>query len=139
MDELYHYGVKGQKWGVRRYQSKDGSLTTAGKKRRRADNQDREIRKERKQASKNRRTLSSEEINKRISRLKLEREFKTLTEENISPGKKAAKDILKNASIRVATAAAAGTTAYLVKAAMTKHFDVKEAANYIVPNPNKKK
>lgn len=139
MDELYHYGVKGQKWGVRRYQSKDGSLTAAEKKRRRADNQDREIRKERKQASKNRRTLSSEEINKRISRLKLEKEFKNLTEENISPGKKAAKDILKNASIRVATAAVAGTTAYLVKAAMTKHFDVKEAASYIVPNPNKKK
>lgn len=31
--ELYHYGVKGQKWGVRRYQNKDGSLTPAGKKR----------------------------------------------------------------------------------------------------------
>lgn len=34
MNELYHYGVKGQKWGVRRYQNKDGSLTTAGRKRR---------------------------------------------------------------------------------------------------------
>jgi hypothetical protein len=31
--ELYHYGVKGMKWGVRRYQRKDGSLTPAGKKR----------------------------------------------------------------------------------------------------------
>lgn len=31
--ELYHHGVKGMKWGVRRYQNKDGSLTTAGKKR----------------------------------------------------------------------------------------------------------
>lgn len=31
--ELYHYGVKGQKWGVRRYQYTDGSLTPAGKKR----------------------------------------------------------------------------------------------------------
>lgn len=31
--ELYHHGVKGQKWGVRRYQKKDGSLTPAGKKR----------------------------------------------------------------------------------------------------------
>jgi hypothetical protein len=31
--ELYHYGVKGMKWGVRRYQNKDGSLTPAGKKR----------------------------------------------------------------------------------------------------------
>ena len=32
-NELYHYGVKGQKWGVRRYQNSDGSLTDAGKKR----------------------------------------------------------------------------------------------------------
>lgn len=31
--ELYHHGVKGMKWGIRRYQNKDGSLTPAGKKR----------------------------------------------------------------------------------------------------------
>ena len=31
--ELYHYGVKGMKWGVRRYQNYDGSYTRAGVKR----------------------------------------------------------------------------------------------------------
>lgn len=31
--ELYHHGIKGQKWGVRRYQNADGSLTNAGKRR----------------------------------------------------------------------------------------------------------
>lgn len=31
--ELYHYGVKGQRWGVRRYQYADGTLTPTGKKR----------------------------------------------------------------------------------------------------------
>lgn len=32
-NELSHHGILGQKWGVRRYQNKDGSLTPAGKKR----------------------------------------------------------------------------------------------------------
>ena len=32
-DELYHHGIKGQRWGVRRYQNPDGSLTAAGKER----------------------------------------------------------------------------------------------------------
>lgn len=31
-NDLYHHGILGQKWGVRRYQNKDGSLTSAGKK-----------------------------------------------------------------------------------------------------------
>lgn len=37
MSELRHHGIKGQKWGVRRFQNKDGSLTADGKKRYGAD------------------------------------------------------------------------------------------------------
>lgn len=32
-DELYHHGIKGQKWGIRRFRKKNGDLTEAGKKR----------------------------------------------------------------------------------------------------------
>ena len=37
MNELYHHGIFGQKWGVRRFQNKDGSLTSLGKKHREGD------------------------------------------------------------------------------------------------------
>lgn len=33
INELYHHGIKGQKWGIRRFQNKDGSFTPAGRKR----------------------------------------------------------------------------------------------------------
>lgn len=36
--KLYHHGIKGQKWGIRRFQNKDGSLTPAGKERYYVDN-----------------------------------------------------------------------------------------------------
>ena len=32
-NELYHHGIKGMRWGVRRYQNKDGSLTAKGRQR----------------------------------------------------------------------------------------------------------
>ena len=35
--ELFHYGIKGMKWGERRYQNEDGTLTSAGKKRARQE------------------------------------------------------------------------------------------------------
>ena len=42
MTELYHFGIKGQRWGIRRYQNKDGSLTPEGRKRLGLDKYDRD-------------------------------------------------------------------------------------------------
>lgn len=211
-NELYHHGVIGMKWGVRRYQNKDGSLTPAGKKRysddniennksrhrakleakyrskgeteaqaeahaskriktekmlaaaagitvaaaasyavakntrgrtddiiRKAMEADDKVKKQRLSDIKNRRTLSDEDIKKKIERLKLEKQLKDLSEEDVAPGKKAAKEIMSSAGKKVLAGALAGATAYAVKTAMTREFNIKEAANYMAPNPNKKK
>lgn len=37
IDYLAHHGIKGQKWGIRRFQNEDGSYTAAGRERRRVD------------------------------------------------------------------------------------------------------
>ena len=137
-NELMHYGVLGMKWGIRRYRNKDGTLTTAGKKRLSKD-KDKAEKKERKVALKNRRSLSDEYLKKKIERLKMEKEFKNLTEEDISPGRKYVGEIMSSAGKKALTVVAAGTMAYGVKVAMTKEFNIKEAAGYIAANPNKKK
>ena len=59
--ELYHHGILGQKWGVRRYQNKDGSLTAAGKAKVKQFKKDETADIKRKLANK------KEKINKKIS------------------------------------------------------------------------
>ena len=137
--ELYHWGVKGMKWGVRRYQNKDGSLTHRGRKRQKELSADEKERASRKNDLKNRRTMSDADLRKKIERIKMEKEFKNLTNEDINSGKTFVNEIMSSAGKKVLTIAAAGAMAYGVKAAMTGKFDISEAAGYIAANPNKKK
>lgn len=113
-------------------------LNTTNTKSKRNVNSKKEIT-ERKEALKNKRTMSDAELKKRVDRLRMEKEFKNLTEEDLSPGRKYASEILSSAGKKALTVAVAGGMTYAVKAAMTKEFNIKEAASYVAANPNKKK
>lgn len=138
-DVLFHHGIKGMKWGVRRFQNKDGSRTAAGKKREKTISADEQERSNRKSEVKNRRIMSSDDLRKKIERLKLEKEYKNLIKDDMAPGRKFVSEVLASGAKKAIPVMVAGTLAYAVKAAMTKEFDIKEAANYIAANPNKKK
>jgi len=104
---LSHYGIKGQKWGNRRFQNEDGSLTEEGK-RRYGKESSRYSEDSRKWKSKDAHSLSDEELNRRNSRLQRERQYKDLT---VSPVKKefiaAAKKIFVGTIVGVSVAAMA--------------------------------
>ena len=128
---MQHHGIKGQKWGVRRFQNTDGSLTTAGKQRaseakKRTD-------------SKNRGTLTNAQLKAKIERLQMEKQLRELTNQEVNSGKVCTQKILKDVGSRVLTTVATGAILYAGKAAVSGSFDTKEFANAIFNGGPKKK
>lgn len=108
-NELYHFGIKGMRWGVRRYQNPDGSLTNAGKKRLKkghASNEETDSSNKPSTKSSSTKTvkdMSDDELRQAINRLQLEQQYKNLSPKNVSKGKKfidtVKNDVLKPAAI----------------------------------------
>lgn len=129
---LTHYGILGMKWGVRRPVGSDGLVK--GSKGKSKDDQ---IKDRRRKDVKNRRSLSDEDLIKKIARLEREKKLRDLTDSEINEGKKAANDIMKQVGIKVATTVISGAVLYGIKAAVTGKVDLADAVTYLTPKPKK--
>lgn len=102
LNEIKHHGIKGQKWGVRRYRNRDGTLTPAGRKRY-SDSAPAHEHHKRVYDGKKARELSDQELRDRLNRLNMEKQYSLLTASETNAGKKFAKDVMYNANKQVAT------------------------------------
>lgn len=89
--ELYHHGIRGQKWGVRRFQNKDGSLTKLGQKRvdkaqKKADKVAKKDEKKSGIAVKKKATVERTKTDEEINPNDLNARFKQMTGENVKSG-----------------------------------------------------
>lgn len=98
-NELCHYGILGMKWGIRRFQNKDGTRTLLGKRRRKneegGDSKKETVEEKRsrllkstnaEELYKNRHLLSTNEINERINRISTEQKLGELSAKSKKSG-----------------------------------------------------
>lgn len=104
-EALMHYGIKGMRWGIRRYQNKDGSLTPAGKKRYAEDAPESEapkVSEDYKKARRSIKEMSDAELTEAVRRLETEKRYRDLNPEKVSAGKKFVEKVLKPVATDVA-------------------------------------
>lgn len=82
IDEMYHHGILGMHWGIRRFQRKDGRLTSRGKKRKMSQ----DALEAKKLGKKKLREMTNDEIKTLNKRKQLEVDYKRLNKRNIAIG-----------------------------------------------------
>lgn len=98
IDQLYHWGIMGMKWGVRRFQNEDGTRTAAGKRREAEQEKSEDYVKTRESRKKGSAGLSNEELRRINERLRLEADYKNLTTEKMEKAESFVGKALKKAA-----------------------------------------
>lgn len=86
--DLYHHGIKGMKWGVRRFRNPNGTLTVAGKKRYSRDDWSDDARQASDLRKKTVKQMSNAELRKLNERTRLENEYSNLNPSKVKKGMK---------------------------------------------------
>lgn len=148
MNELYHHGIRGQRWGIRRYQNKDGTLTEEGKRRanemageyaRLTGSSIRRLTRSSKSSksstpeqhkepeptkTKSLSEMSDKELSDALNRMRNEEAYKDLEkkrkEANTSAGKKFVKETMSKAGSAVAVATATAIMSLAINAVVKK-------------------
>ena len=97
-NELYHYGVLGMKWGVRRAQNR---VSRIGKKAKRGNWSD-DAKSAAEIKTKNVKQMSNAELRKLNERTRLENEYKNLNKRKVSSGEKFVTEVIKDSSKEIA-------------------------------------
>ena len=97
-DELYHHGIKGMKWGIRRSRAQLGYSSSPRKTKKQAQKVS-----SKQQRRNEMKKMSDAELRNRINRIQMEKQYMQLTEPQLSPGKKFVKDVLTNAAKQTVT------------------------------------